>query len=247
MRIAFISDIHEDVEQLQRVLRYAEIQRVEEMICMGDISGYSGVSHSFSGGRSASACLNLVRKYCSHIIAGNHDLHSTYRLPEYNPLFSFPKNWFQLPLDEQKALGEGQVWLYSDILEPDFTEEQLHFISALPEFKVEKLDKINFLLSHYLYPNTSGTSVGFYTQSDDFLKHKAFMKEQNCFFSFSGHFHYPGLFVSKANGILEQAENAVYRFDTMDSIIVPPVVRSEKGSGFLVFDTQEMHIELHRL
>jgi Icc-related predicted phosphoesterase len=41
MRLAFISDIHEDVESLRRILRKAEKRGYDQLICLGDISGFS--------------------------------------------------------------------------------------------------------------------------------------------------------------------------------------------------------------
>jgi len=62
MRYGIISDIHGNLEALQRVLE--ELEDVDEVICLGDIVGY---------GANPNECCQLVRERCSLIIMGNHD------------------------------------------------------------------------------------------------------------------------------------------------------------------------------
>jgi predicted phosphodiesterase len=63
-RYAIISDIHGNVHALRAVLaRMAQLD-VQEVICLGDIVGY---------GPSPNECLDLVVKFCSVSVRGNHD------------------------------------------------------------------------------------------------------------------------------------------------------------------------------
>jgi predicted phosphodiesterase len=62
MRYGIISDIHGNLEALQRVLE--ELEDVDEVICLGDIVGY---------GANPNECCQLVRERCSLIMMGNHD------------------------------------------------------------------------------------------------------------------------------------------------------------------------------
>lgn len=64
MRIAIISDIHSNLEALQKALELIERETVEKIICLGDIVGY---------GSNPKQCLELTRKISHHIIMGNHD------------------------------------------------------------------------------------------------------------------------------------------------------------------------------
>jgi predicted phosphodiesterase len=64
MRMAIISDIHSNLEALGRVLEDVRHQRVEETVCLGDLVGY---------GPNPNECVEMVRKACSHVVAGNHD------------------------------------------------------------------------------------------------------------------------------------------------------------------------------
>jgi len=64
MRLAFISDIHANFEALESVLADIEQQKVDEIICLGDIVGY---------GANPNECAEIVRKKSSTILLGNHD------------------------------------------------------------------------------------------------------------------------------------------------------------------------------
>ena len=64
MRYAIISDIHANLEALERVLADAKSCGAERIICLGDVVGY--------GPRPAET-LARVRSACAAIVAGNHD------------------------------------------------------------------------------------------------------------------------------------------------------------------------------
>jgi predicted phosphodiesterase len=64
MTYAIISDIHANLEALQRTLEIIEERAVDEIICLGDVVGY---------GASPNECIDLVRKNCAAIVLGNHD------------------------------------------------------------------------------------------------------------------------------------------------------------------------------
>lgn len=63
-KIAIVSDIHGNLAALEAVLADIDRQRVDEIVCLGDIVGY---------GPQPAECLELVRKRCRTIIMGNHD------------------------------------------------------------------------------------------------------------------------------------------------------------------------------
>ena len=63
-RYAVISDIHSNIEALQAVTRDIEKQRVDEILCLGDLVGY---------GPDPNACVEMVKNMAEIIIPGNHD------------------------------------------------------------------------------------------------------------------------------------------------------------------------------
>ncbi|MCI0573787.1 MAG: metallophosphatase family protein [Myxococcaceae bacterium] len=64
MRIAVLSDVHSNIEALTEVLRAAEAERVDRMVCLGDVVGY---------GAAVNECCELVRAHCEVTLLGNHD------------------------------------------------------------------------------------------------------------------------------------------------------------------------------
>ena len=82
MRLAIISDIHEDIDSLRKILKKAEKKGYDQLVCLGDITGYSLPYYKYDNSRNASACLSLLREKCEIVIAGNHDLHAAGRSPD---------------------------------------------------------------------------------------------------------------------------------------------------------------------
>ena len=64
MKYAIISDIHSNLEALQKVFQIIDEKKVDEIICLGDVVGY---------GASPNECVELVRSRCSTVVLGNHD------------------------------------------------------------------------------------------------------------------------------------------------------------------------------
>lgn len=64
MRIAILSDIHSNLEALERALRAIDKASVEGIYCLGDIVGYNA---------DPAQCVELVRTHCDGVVRGNHD------------------------------------------------------------------------------------------------------------------------------------------------------------------------------
>lgn len=64
MRYAILSDIHSNLEALTAVLRLVDNQRVEKIVCLGDLVGYYA---------NPNECLQIIRERNIPCIIGNHD------------------------------------------------------------------------------------------------------------------------------------------------------------------------------
>lgn len=62
--IAFVSDIHGNIDALEAALHDIDSREVDEIICLGDIVGY---------GAAPAQCVDLIRTRCSATVIGNHD------------------------------------------------------------------------------------------------------------------------------------------------------------------------------
>jgi len=65
MLIRVLSDIHGNLSALKAVLEDPTGMKADNTICLGDTLGYG--SHPVE-------CMNVVRKVCDEVVAGNHDL-----------------------------------------------------------------------------------------------------------------------------------------------------------------------------
>jgi diadenosine tetraphosphatase ApaH/serine/threonine PP2A family protein phosphatase len=64
MRLAIISDIHSNIQALEKVLSAIDNLGIDQIYCLGDIVGY---------GPFPNECVEIVRKRCTLVIKGNHD------------------------------------------------------------------------------------------------------------------------------------------------------------------------------
>lgn len=64
MQIAIISDIHSNLEALQKTVELIQNMNVDTVVCLGDIVGY---------GANPSECLKIITDLTVHIVKGNHD------------------------------------------------------------------------------------------------------------------------------------------------------------------------------
>lgn len=73
MIYAIITDIHEDIESLKKVLDAISSSKIDKIICLGDIVGVSMTHHNaFFNSRSANGCISLIKESATSVI-GNHD------------------------------------------------------------------------------------------------------------------------------------------------------------------------------
>lgn len=64
MRFAIISDIHSNLEALNKAFSIIDTRKVDSIICLGDVVGY---------GANPNECVAIVKKRCSTTLLGNHD------------------------------------------------------------------------------------------------------------------------------------------------------------------------------
>jgi predicted phosphodiesterase len=91
VRYAIVSDVHGNLESLQRAL--ALIDPEDVVLCLGDIVGY---------GPNPNECVRLIRERARHAVLGNHDLAAleNYGVEYFNDAARAAIAWTQDVLDE---------------------------------------------------------------------------------------------------------------------------------------------------
>lgn len=229
MRLAILSDIHEDYVSLRKIVGKAEARGFDKLICLGDISGFSLPFYKYGKSRNASACLALIREKCDMVIAGNHDLHAS----------------GQSPILPEQIQGK-EYWQHEDDLDPGYSEEDIAFLAGLPQHAVLSTPSFNILFSHYAYPNISGIVKGFYSWEKEFSPHFDYMKKHDCQLCFTGHAHPRGFYVVHPDGFKQYRYRSI-RLSVFPCILgIPPVTRHKHRSGFCIFDTDSQSLQAIR-
>ena len=229
MRLAILSDIHEDYPSLQLIVAKAEARGYDKLICLGDISGYSLPYYHYGDSKNASACLALIREKCDIVLAGNHDLHASGRLPE-------------LP----EELKGQEAWPHEQDMPSGYSQDDISYLQTLTSHEVLQAPEMNILFSHYAYPNISGFISGFYTRDGEYRKHFAFMKDLDCSLGFIGHTHIRGILKIEPHGSTQYRYRKLKLASLPVVIGVPPVTRNNRRSGFCIFDTHSRRLQVLR-
>ena len=245
MKIGFISDIHEDICSLEKALILLKKKKIDTIYCLGDITGFSLPYYSYKETRNAGKCIDLVQKNSELSILGNHDLFTIKKIPKFTSGFIYPDDWYQTTEDNKKKLSGNKLWLYdhSD-LSSELDQNQYNYLDNLCEFEVVSQDNQSFFLSHFIYPDLSGSTTKFPKRKSFFSKHFDFMEKNNCQLGFCGHGHYngAGLCTKKSFSVLKPG---VYTLDHTPSIIIVPCIAESKSmSGITIFNTETYELEI---
>lgn len=101
VRIAVFSDVHADLQSLQRVLSAIRDLGPDEVWCLGDTVGFPG--------SDPAKAVDLVRGTCSLVLAGNHDAWVTGSLSL--DLLPLPRWQAELRWQHRQLSAEQLAWL----------------------------------------------------------------------------------------------------------------------------------------
>lgn len=245
MKLGIISDIHEDLIRLKESFSILDKHGCNEVACLGDIAGFSIPSFGYMDTRDASACLELVKNNCSYIVAGNHDLFPAEKIPVQKAGFHYPDNWYELDYIDRKKLAADQVWLNEEVeLNTLFSSEEKSYISTLPEYLVMDCGGVHLLLSHYLYPDLTGSTRKYYKEFGPVDDHLDFIEQNNCLLGISGHQHVEG--VCQINRIEKKfmGFGDVRLRDELQWLVGPCVANGKWRNGCMVLDTNHLKLSV---
>ncbi len=244
MKLAVISDIHSDFPSLEKAIRKIKNSGIDQILCLGDIVGYSYHYADYLEGRDPNDCIKLVQENCSYVICGNHDLHAVRKLQSNHEDFNIPTNWYELDLGERIMISDNRFWLYEDELDETLNETSKAFLMQLPEQLVIEDKKFKILATHFVSPDITGHMKSFPAKLEDFKEHIDLVKRNKCLVGLAGHAHPEGYAqVSKKAFGLNYFRPAKL-IKRPQVIIVPAITRSPKSrNGYLILDTEKYSFE----
>ncbi|MGZ3497118.1 MAG: metallophosphoesterase family protein [Vulcanimicrobiaceae bacterium] len=109
MKYAVVSDIHGNLESLERA--FALMEPDERVLCLGDIVGY---------GPNPNECVRMIRERASEVVLGNHDLAAidNFGVEYFNEAARAAIHWTQGVIEE-----ENVTWLNAlgyEIRQPEY-------------------------------------------------------------------------------------------------------------------------------
>lgn len=167
MKIAFISDIHGNLEALKETINDIKKRNVDKIICLGDI---------IAKGTHSKECLKLVRDNCDIVISGNCDRH-------------FSK---QHDLEKLTEIERRRVEWNQKIL----NEEERNYLSSLP-FSYEFYMSGSLIRVYHATPWTDDKAIinedSIQTKYKMFLPTEKTLSDKVADIIIYGHIHHPYL------------------------------------------------------
>lgn len=254
MKLGLISDIHEDAHNLKVVLRKLH-GHCDDIACLGDVVGYSKDFYSHKA--DANECVRLVRENCRYVVAGNHDLFAVERIPSHHGKSHFPTNWFSLNIEEKRRLKGKTIWLYENEESVKLSEENHAFVTSLPEYLVVESHKIRILLTHFIYPDITGSESNMLSIRQSISSHSKFMKENCCELAICGHTHIEGLVWAKEikkrlHKVFVSPTDVIpfrkpYCPETHGLFSIPCITSGFRRPGYAIYDSESHQITAFNL
>ncbi len=243
MRIAIVSDIHEDIRNLEKAMKKIKVLGYDALLCLGDITGFAPVFYNHEP--DANACIEMLRSHSAISVVGNHDLFTVGRLPSYHNSIGMAENWYNISFEDRKKMTFDKVWVYNDEILPDLTPENKHYLNNLEEHVILETKIGNVLFSHFLKPDMAGATKWFPFKCSQLKEHFGFIKQNDCKVAICAHSHQAGIAVaSKFLWFTLNYEH--YRVKSSRKIIIcPPIVSGKSIAGFVIFDSQKGILSPH--
>jgi predicted phosphodiesterase len=247
MRFGIITDIHEDIISLSKALKQLEKLKCDEIICLGDICGFSIPYYKYHNIRNASECVRLVRENCKYSVIGNHDLFAIKKLPKNILFFSYPDNWYELNYFEKLKIAKNKIWLYEENeLIALLKHKDIEYLKSLPEFIRIESEKTSFFFSHYIFPDLTGCSRKFLFHANDLSEHHRTVKTDKKTISIFGHSHPPGI-MQITNCEVITNKKRIDNFENIYGISGPCITQNQTNNGFMILDIINENLQAYFL
>jgi predicted phosphodiesterase len=248
MKIGLISDIHEDILSLEQAFRFFSSEKCDQIFCLGDIVGFALPFFKYIETRNANECIRLIKENCTETVIGNHDLFAIKKVPKHKFGFDYGNNWYSLDYDERAKKSKERIWLYEDNeIKSVLNDESIEFLNKLPEVSTIQFDNFSLLISHFCYPDFTGSAIYFPRESFHLQKHFDYMKNKNCSLSISGHGHTEGIISVNEDSFRCISFGEYSLADITEWIVIPCVARTTRLNGLAILDTSKQMLSTFRL
>ncbi|RME74725.1 MAG: metallophosphoesterase [Planctomycetota bacterium] len=123
---ALVSDIHSNIEALKAVMADIEKEKVEKIICLGDIIGY---------GPSPEECIDIAMERFDIALAGNHEWAILNQPVGFSYIARRAAEWHQKVLKPGwfSSSKKKKRWKYLESLQDTYKEGDILFVHASPQ------------------------------------------------------------------------------------------------------------------
>ena len=177
--IAFISDIHSNVEALTVCLQEIDRLGCKRIICLGDVIGY---------GPEPRETLRTVMERAEFSLLGNHEHGAMFYASDFNPRARAAIDWTRDQLSRRDCPREENMkfWNYLDRMPKEHREGKILLVHGSPRDPVRE----------YLVPRDA---------TDTQKMTECFAKMGDAKLCFVGHSHVPGVYL-QSGGFLMPAD-----------------------------------------
>jgi len=211
--IAFISDIHSNVEALTVCLQEVDRLKCKRIVCLGDVIGY---------GPQPREALRTVMARAEFSLLGNHEHGAMFYASDFNPRARAAIDWTRDQLSRRDCPREENMkfWNYLDGMKKEHREGQMLFVHGSPRDPVRE----------YLVPRDA---------LDKQKMSECFDKMGDAKLCFVGHSHVPGVYL-RSGGFLMPAEIGMQWSVTESAMInIGSVGQPRDGDPRLSFATYD--------
>jgi predicted phosphodiesterase len=194
VRTAVISDIHANLEALTVVLEHIDQQKVDRIICLGDILGY---------GPNPVECVDLIAERCEWSLMGNHDFGALYEPTNFNQAAEQAAYWTRAQFEAEKDSAKAaKRWEFLGKLRVRVMYNEFLCVHGSPRRPINE----------YLFPEDAINSPVKMQQIFERV-------EKYCLV---GHTHVPGVFTNEPDFYPPDDLGGAYKLNNGEKAIINP-------------------------
>lgn len=224
--IAFLSDIHSNIEALSNCLAEVDSLGADRLICLGDVIGY---------GPQPRDTLRTIMDRCEFSLLGNHEHGAMFYASDFNPRARAAIDWTRDQLNRRDCSREEnmQFWNYLDGMKKEYREASMLFVHGSPRDPVRE----------YMVPRDI---------EDQVKMSECFAKMGEAKLCFIGHSHVPGVYTQSGKFLMPSEIGMEWQVDEPAIVNVGSVGQPRDGdtrSSFVTYDGEgtDGTVRFHRV